>query len=169
MSGEKSEPKPKLAAQLEKALEEVGIVVLKNEAVKLLLPENKNPSEPLYLVGIGAHQPNNYKPKVALKQLPDNSPRIAIMHNTKTLEAFPPQTAPMAIAGHTHSRQIRIPFTPQWSWLTATKKLEHVSSWSGGEQGSGNRIHVNRGIGMSIIPVRFNCPPELTLFTLRAQ
>ncbi len=30
----------------------------------------------------------------------------------------------------------------------------------------GNQLYVNRGIGFSMLPVRFSCPPELTVFTL---
>jgi predicted MPP superfamily phosphohydrolase len=33
----------------------------------------------------------------------------------------------------------------------------------------GNNLYVNRGIGFSDIPIRINCPPEVTLFTLRSQ
>ncbi|MGB3760287.1 MAG: hypothetical protein WBA07_28570 [Rivularia sp. (in: cyanobacteria)] len=33
----------------------------------------------------------------------------------------------------------------------------------------GNRLYVNRGIGFSDIPIRINCPPEVTLFTLRSK
>jgi predicted MPP superfamily phosphohydrolase len=31
----------------------------------------------------------------------------------------------------------------------------------------GNRLYVNRGIGFSRVPIRINCPPELTWITLR--
>jgi predicted MPP superfamily phosphohydrolase len=29
------------------------------------------------------------------------------------------------------------------------------------------QLYVNRGIGTIGLPFRFNCPPEITLFTLR--
>jgi predicted MPP superfamily phosphohydrolase len=31
---------------------------------------------------------------------------------------------------------------------------------------AGKRLYVNRGIGFSIVPVRINAVPELTIFTL---
>ena len=34
--------------------------------------------------------------------------------------------------------------------------------------GPGNRLYVTRGIGMSLLPLRINAPPELTYLTLRA-
>lgn len=32
----------------------------------------------------------------------------------------------------------------------------------------GTQVYVSRGIGVSLIPVRLNCPPELTLIKLAA-
>jgi predicted MPP superfamily phosphohydrolase len=30
-------------------------------------------------------------------------------------------------------------------------------------------LYTNRGLGTITLPLRFNCPPELTLFTLRSS
>jgi hypothetical protein len=30
----------------------------------------------------------------------------------------------------------------------------------------GNRLYVNRGIGFSLLPLRINCAPEITVFSL---
>lgn len=32
----------------------------------------------------------------------------------------------------------------------------------------GNQLYVSRGVGMSVIPMRLFCPPELTVLTLDA-
>jgi hypothetical protein len=178
-------PNRQLARQLHEALESVGVQVLQNEAVAIGKPairaiapsENRNQTTattadntPLYLVGIGAHWPNNDKPKVALAPVPEGVPRLVMMHNPDSFEALPPSTAPLAVAGHTHGGQIRLPFTPEWSWMTFTKDDEvHADGWIKGYGQSGNRLYVNRGIGFSIIPIRLNCPPEVTLFTLRSS
>ncbi|MBE9129235.1 MULTISPECIES: metallophosphoesterase [unclassified Coleofasciculus] len=166
-------PKEKLAARLETALEEVGIEVLRNEAVKLALPgnsaQNVSNSESLYLVGIDSYLAQKDKPTVALADVPNANPRIVMMHNPKSFLALPPQTAPVAVAGHTHGGQIRIPFTPNWSWLEDARDWEHVDGWSEDYGAEGNRLYINRGIGFSRLPIRFNCPPELTLFTLQAE
>lgn len=163
---------PQLAAQLHKSLEAVGVQVLKNEAIPLVQPENRNRSvagkEDFYLVGIGPHLPNEDKPAVALSQVPQGEPRLVMMHNPDSFAALPPSTAPLAVAGHTHGGQIRVPFTPEWSWLALTEDNEvQVDGWIEGYGQPGNRLYVNRGIGFSHIPIRFNCPPEITLFTLQ--
>ena len=185
MKSKHAAPNEQLADKLHKALESVGVQVLQNEAVAIGKPSlraiepsgNRNPTTantasnaPLYLVGIGAHWPNNDKPKAALNPVPEGAPRLVMMHNPDSFEALPPNTAPLAVAGHTHGGQFRLPFTPEWSWMTFVKEDEvHADGWIKGYGQSGNRLYVNRGIGFSIIPMRLNCPPEVTVFTLRSS
>ncbi len=185
MKSKQAKPNTQLAAKLHDQLEAVGVQVLQNEAVAIGKPAlraiapsgNRNQTTatqvgntPLYLVGIGAHWANNDQPKVAIAQVPEGTPRLVMMHNPDSFEALPPSTAPLAVAGHTHGGQIRLPLTPEWSWMTFSKEDEvHADGWIEGYGQSGNRLYVNRGIGFSIIPIRLNCPPEVTLFTLRSS
>ncbi len=174
MNSKQAPPNEQLAAKVQKSLEAVGVEVFQNEAIALTPPKDPNPATagmegaPLYLVGIGAHWPNQDKPKVALAQLPSGVPRFVMMHNPNSFEALPPSSAPVAVAGHTHGGQIRIPFTPDWSWLTFIREDKvHADGWIEGYGQPGNHLYVNRGIGFSILPLRINCPPEITLFTLQ--
>uniref|UniRef100_A0A0C1NGP1 Metallophosphoesterase n=1 Tax=Tolypothrix bouteillei VB521301 TaxID=1479485 RepID=A0A0C1NGP1_9CYAN len=168
MKSKNGNPEVAQATKLVTALESAGVQVLENEAVALALPSKTEQEAILYLVGVGAHWPNNDKPAVAIAQVPNGSPRFVMMHNPDSFSAFPANTAPIAVAGHTHGGQIRLPFLPEWSWLTFIKKDEvHTDGWIDGYGESGNRLYVNRGIGFSILPIRINCLPEVTLFTLR--
>ncbi len=164
-------PIPELGKQVTTALEGIGVKVLNNQAVKIDSPAVKANNQPLYLVGIGAYIANNSDVKKALSEVPNNSPRVVMMHNPASFAAFPPQTAPLAVAGHTHGGQIRLPFTPQWSWISLVKGEEvYGDGWIKKDYGKpGNHLYVNRGIGFSDIPIRINCPPEVTLFTLRSR
>lgn len=163
-------PKPELGKQVKAALEKIGVKVLQNQAVKIDSAVVKADNQPLYLVGVGAYIANNSDVKKALTQLPNNSPRVVMMHNPASFAAFPPQTAPLAVAGHTHGGQIRLPFTPQWSWISLVKGEEvYGDAWIKNYGEEGNNLYVNRGIGFSDIPIRINCPPEVTLFTLRSK
>lgn len=150
---------------------------MKNEAVPLGLPdENNAPKEAagksdstLYLVGIGSHYAGNAKPEIALAQVPENAPRIIFMHNPDSFAEFPSDTAPLALAGHTHGGQVRIPFTEDWSWMALfIEDKVQADGWIDNFGQTGNRLYVNRGIGFSTFPVRINCRPELTIFTLRS-
>ena len=89
------------------------------------------------------------------------------MHNPDTFATVPTGAAPLAVAGHTHGGQLRIPFTPQWTWLTyLAEDRIHADGWIEDYGRAGNRLYVNRGIGFSQLPLRINCPPEITFFTL---
>jgi uncharacterized protein len=156
------------ATKLAQSLESVGVQVLQNEAVPITLPSDRD--SPLYLVGVGSRWANEDRPKVALAQVPEIAPRFVMMHHPESFATFPANTAPVAVAGHTHGGQIRLPFTPQWSWLTFVREDEvHADGWIAQYGQPGNHLYVNRGIGFSILPIRINCAPEITFSTLQTS
>ncbi len=104
-----------LARSVASALEEDGIRVLENEAVPLALAGSQDGAGALYLLGTGADWPGEDRPPVALAEVPNGVPRIAMMHNPDTFAEFPAGAAPFAVAGHTHGGQVRVPFMPDWS------------------------------------------------------
>lgn len=159
-----------LAAAVRSSLEAVGIEVLKNEAVPLASPRMDDRQDPLYLVGIGAHIPGEDRPELALAGVPDGAPRLVMMHHPNSFAALPEGSAPLAVAGHTHGGQFRLPFMPEWSWMTFASEDEvHADGWISAYGRAGNQLYVNRGIGFSVLPLRLNCPPEVTLFTLHRE
>ena len=168
MNSKDAEPDTQLAGQLEQALEGIDIKVLNNEATPI--PLNGRESD-LYVVGVDSSWANSDRASQALAQIPDNGSRVAIMHNPDSFLDFPANTAPFAIAGHTHGGQIRLPYLPQWSWLSFAKDDQVVADeWVDEEYGNaGNKMYVNRGIGFSDVPIRINCAPEITFFTLKSQ
>ncbi len=155
-----------LANAVRQTLAQAGVRVLENEAVPLVLSDENKPT--LYLAGIGSLYANDAETERALSQVPENEARIIFMHNPDSFAEFPANAAPLALAGHTHGGQIRIPFTENWSWmsLVSEEKIK-ADGWIDNFGQTGNRLYVNRGIGFSTFPVRINCRPELTVFTLR--
>ena len=165
---------PSLAARVREALESVGIRVLVNEAVPLPSPRTDDATHPrdadLWLVGLAARSANDNGTRAALAQLPPGAPRLVLMHNPDTFESLPPATAPLAMAGHTHGGQIRTPGLVLRRLLGRfNPERPELSGWIHDYGQPGNRLYVNRGIGFSLLPIRFNAPPEITLFTLRHQ
>ncbi|MGB3300867.1 MAG: metallophosphoesterase [Phormidesmis sp.] len=166
MSSKTAKPDVKLETELEGALKEAGVIVLENESVEMMLPDS---DEPLYLAAVDSRWANDDDVSAALQGIPENAPRVALMHNPDTYEMFPASSAPLALAGHTHGGQMRIPNSPQWSWLRFTQKDKvYADGWAKGYGEPGNNLYVNVGIGMSIVPLRIFCPPELTIFTLES-
>ncbi|MDF1501332.1 metallophosphoesterase [Roseisolibacter sp. H3M3-2] len=159
-----------MAERLRRALEQAGVRVLRNEAVPLEAPGAPEAGAgALYLVGVGSHWAGEDDPAAALAQVPRGASSVVLMHNPASFTRLSAGAAPVALAAHTHGGQIRLPFTPDWSWLTFVKEdAVHADGWSDATFGAaGNRLYVNRGIGFSDVPIRINCPPELTLLTLR--
>jgi len=70
----------------------------------------------------------------------------------------------LMLSGHTHGGQVRLPFigTPWYMLPTGGRRFIEGYFKLGPLQ-----LYVNRGIGTVKLPVRFLCPPELTLITLQ--
>ncbi len=70
----------------------------------------------------------------------------------------------LMLSGHTHGGQVRLPFlgTPRHMLPHGGRRFVEGYFKVGPLQ-----LYVNRGIGTVKLPVRFLCPPELTLFTLQ--
>jgi predicted MPP superfamily phosphohydrolase len=157
-----------LVGRLVAGLESVEVRILHNEAVELAHPQGAE--EPLFLVGIGSKIAQEAHPAAALADLPASAPRVVLMHNPDTFATLPAGTAPLALAGHTHGGQIRLPFMPGWSWMSLVQEGEvRADGWISDYGNAGNKLYVNRGVGFSKVPIRINCPPELTLFTLQSD
>lgn len=159
--GQKNE---RLAEQLATKLEEAGIEVLENEAVVIERSDGV-----LHLVGIGSDWANNSAPERALSGIGSDAPRVIFMHNPLAYRDLEAGTAPLTLAAHTHGGQIRVPGLESESWLDIARDREVIADgWSRDDVGAaGNHLYVNRGIGFSLVPIRFLCRPELTWVTLR--
>ena len=69
----------------------------------------------------------------------------------------------LMLSGHTHGGQIRLPLLGALGLPDLGRK--YVEGWF---RLGGLQLYVNRGIGTVGLPFRINCPPEITLITLRA-
>lgn len=159
-----SEADPQVHEYLRARLDEIGATILTNEAVSLT-----RGGEALWVVGIGSVWAGQSDPERAMETVPDGAPRLVLMHNPTSFRDIPPAEAPLALAGHTHGGQIRLPFLGETrSWLDIVEPGEMVADgWAADSIGRpGNRLYVTRGIGFSGVPVRINCRPELTTITL---
>jgi len=73
------------------------------------------------------------------------------------------QAADLMLSGHTHGGQVRLPLVGALELPPLGKK--YVEGWF---RLGGLQLYVNRGLGTVGLPFRFDCPPEITLHTLRA-
>lgn len=96
-----------------------------------------------------------------------NEPVILLCHEPDYVDAVARHPAGQAVdlvlSGHTHGGQVRIPFLPPITLPPLGRK--YVEGWF---QVGRMRLYVNRGLGTVGVPFRFDCPPEITFFNLRA-
>lgn len=160
-----------IAEDLAQSLGHAGIRVLRNEAVAVAAPGLRvAPAEAdFYVVGIDSHHAGYDRPAQAFADVPANAPRLVVLHHPASFQTIAPGAAPLAVAGHTHGGQIRIPGLPEWSWMSLLSPDEvHADGWSDGFGAPGNALYVNRGIGFSVVPLRIAAMPEITWFELYA-
>ena len=67
----------------------------------------------------------------------------------------------LVLAGHTHGGQVRLPLLPPL-YLPRFSGAFVAGFYQAGL--AKVPLYVNRGLGTSMLPVRFMCPPEITLF-----
>ncbi|HKQ10675.1 MAG TPA: metallophosphoesterase [Rhizomicrobium sp.] len=145
------------AASVYKALRSVGIDVLENQHVPLSAPHG-----PLFLAGIGDFHTGASRPTQALAGIAANMPVLCFTH---TQDVFPhlPRSCALTIAGHTHGGQVRLP-------LVGRLKVPSVYGQryaAGYVREGGKSLFISTGIGVSILPVRFGVPPEVSFLRLK--
>ena len=102
--------------------------------------------------------------KVLSSPKPPTPPfRLVLTHSTDCLDDVAENGADLLLAGHTHGGQIRLPGLQPL--ITNTYLGDH-GFYEGYHIINGIPLYINRGIGESIIPLRFNVPPEIAFFTL---
>ena len=161
---------PAAADDLTRALREAGVTMLRNQVAFVGARDvDRPPSDRLHVAGLDAWFPARSDIDLTAAAIPAGAPRVFLMHNPLAFRALPEGTAPVALAAHTHGGQVRFPFLPRWSWMSLVKATPVAADgWIPATFGArGNRLYVNRGIGFSYVPLRLNCRPELTWFTLR--
>lgn len=101
----------------------------------------------------------------ALVGVTDEDACVLVSHNPDFAERTLRDTrVGLVLSGHTHGGQVIVPgATNPFIPSAYGDKYAH-----GLVEGPTAPVYVSRGLGLSGLPVRYNCPPELTLLTLRA-
>ncbi|MGD0801836.1 MAG: metallophosphoesterase [Terracidiphilus sp.] len=141
-----------------------GITVLNNNCLPIERANGR-----FWLAGLDDPVVGHPNPELAIpariRNLP-NEPVVLLCHApdyADNLLASPEGAAlGLMLSGHTHGGQIRLPLLG--ALQLPTLGMKYVQGWF---QLGGFQLYVNRGIGTSGLPFRFDCLPEITLITLR--
>jgi predicted MPP superfamily phosphohydrolase len=103
-------------------------------------------------------------PAATLKGIAAHTPVLALVHEPDFFDAMTAHREIMLqVSGHTHGGQCRVPLVGY-----APRKVDHGRKYiQGGFSRGGSNLFVTSGIGTVGPRVRFACPPELAVLTLR--
>lgn len=138
----------------------VGIEnILRNHGIKVLNDENyliKIDNKKFYIVGLVDVVTQQVDLSKALFDV--KNPVILLSHSPDIFADIPPNVD-LVLAGHTHGGQVNIPFVgPPIVPSDFGDKYAY-----GLIEEDGKKMIVTSGIGTSILPIRFNCPPEIVV------
>jgi uncharacterized protein len=129
-----------------------GIRVLENASVRL-------PGHDIWVVGIGDDSTGHSQPDKALARVPKGAATLVMMHDPFSFATMPPAQG-LVVAAHTHGGQISV---PGYGALVVPGRAPREWAY-GWISHKGKRMYVTSGLGVSILPVRFNMRPEWVMF-----
>jgi len=139
------------------ALQNAGIRVLTNESAAI---EDKGAR--FWLAGVNDVLGREADLPAALHGVPADEATVLLAHEPDYADHVARFPVDLQLSGHSHGGQIRVPFLRPLYLPELARKyiwgLYHIGSLT---------LYTNAGLGTVVVPARFNCPPEITLLTLR--
>ncbi len=135
-----------------------GIPILRNAAIPLERGHSR-----IWLAGVDDIMEGNPDLHATLQPVPNGEAVVLMAHEPDFAPFAARHPIDFQLSGHSHGGQIRLPLLGA-PYLPPLGRNYPMGSY---------RIHqlvlyTNVGIGTIRIPVRWNCPPEITIFTLRS-
>ena len=130
-----------------KALEQNGIIVLENSNIQF---------EKFSVAGVEDMQTGNPDLEKALKNIDKN---IILLSHTPDIFPNVPYGVMLTLSGHTHGGQIVFPGKAP---LLVPSKFGKKYAY-GLKNENGRQLFISKGLGTSILPLRFNCRPEIVV------
>src|SRR5262249_45665946 len=141
-------------------LERMSINMLLNESTKIVRGENS-----IYLAGIDdAHYFHTDDIAKAASHIPSGAFSILLSHTPEVFRQVGRANFKLLLSGHTHGGQICLPAGLPLTLEAALPRRVGAGLW----RYEGMIGYTSVGTGSSVVPVRFNCPPEIALHTLEA-
>ena len=141
--------------------EEAGITMLVNDSQELWQGDAS-----VWLIGID--DPHYYKChdlELAFRDAPSEAFKIFLAHSPEVYREAADRGAHLYLCGHTHGGQICLPKIGPVFTHSSAPRFTARGHWSYG----GMTGYTSAGVGASGVPLRFNCPGEVSLLTLRRE
>jgi predicted MPP superfamily phosphohydrolase len=141
-----------------RALEAEGIHVLRNRSVAI-----ERDGARFWLAGVNDVLSRAADLARTLSGVPANEAVVLLAHEPDFADHASKYSIDLQLSGHSHGGQVRIPLLPPL-YLPALAKKYVMGTYQVGPL----PLYTNAGLGTVGVPVRLNCPPEVTLITLRS-
>jgi uncharacterized protein len=148
-------------AEIAVALEQAGVRMLINESVGIGSPDDR-----LWVIGVDdPHYYDCADLAAAMEQVPAGAFRLLLAHSPEMYEEAAEADIDLYLTGHTHAGQIRLPLLGPLALHSACPRSYTRGFWIH----SGMKGYTSSGVGCSLLPVRFGCPPEIAVIELRRR
>jgi predicted MPP superfamily phosphohydrolase len=145
--------------QMVPGLEAIGIRVLLNECETIVRKDQR-----IYLAGIDdAHFFRVDNIEKAALSIPRGEFSILLSHTPEVYRQAAHANFDLMLSGHTHGGQICLPGSIPIKLEAVLPRRMGAGPWQYGNMTG----YTSVGAGSSVVPVRLNCPPEVTLHHLR--
>lgn len=145
--------------EVELMFKEAGFTLLRNSHVLIERGDSR-----IAIVGLDDALTGRPDPVVAIKGLSREVWKLLLMHEPDYADIAAPYGFGLQLSGHSHGGQVRFP------WIGALTTPRGSLKYIQGLYYAGDKhmpVYVNRGFGMTQLPIRFLCRPELTVFELK--
>jgi uncharacterized protein len=152
-------------------LDSWGVTTLRNSSCSI-----ERGGARIQLVGVDDPFTKHADLAVALRDVPQDSFKLLLAHSPSIARDAVRSQVDLMLSGHTHGGQVCAPYfgalythlgkgSPHFS--QGVYEGRRLSARTGMDAGA-TKLYITRGIGMSGLYVRFFCPPEVTVITLRS-
>ena len=134
-----------------------GITVLINEGMRF-----EKEGEAFWLAGVDDTMVGLEDISLALAGSREDEMKLLLAHNPILLRRAARAQIDLVLSGHTHGGQVAI------RGERSTVKGARKRLLKGLGKLGNTQMYVNRGLGTVVLPIRYGCPPEISLLELRS-
>lgn len=139
------------------ALQSQGIPVLVNLSVPIEAHGGR-----FWLSGLSDVLAGTSDISATLANVPRDEATVLLAHEPDFADRVAHHPVDLQLSGHSHGGQVRVPFLPPLYLPYMARKY-----FQGLYKIGPLTLYTNPGLGTMGVPIRVNCPPEITLLTLR--
>jgi predicted MPP superfamily phosphohydrolase len=138
--------------------------LLRGEGIKVLINEGfrfEARGAAFWLGAVDDHMAAEVDLPAAMRGAFPDEMKLLLAHNPIILRQAARAEIDLVLSGHTHGGQVKMKVREPEKRLLPRRKLS-----SGLHSNRDTQIYITRGIGTVVLPVRYQCPPEISLLEL---